>query len=291
MRGLTVCVLIAIAAPAHAAPRVAIRAHGSCPSAAAIEAALPKRGPSAGAVELAVDEVTGGVIVRATSSTGPLEAKLEGHDCTVLASAVAAIADAWFVELAPAAEPPVLETHPAQVDAERASDRDRTPPWNLAVGRAFLLTDQASLSATTRAELGWELHRLARLRARVQLGDAMTLDDLVRRRALATVLTLGPRFDLGRFWVEGAAGAGLVLSRVQRMMPTDEVIRAHGAFAGAAAAGIRLGSGASIRLDVDGLLYPVRDVYTVESAAIARSPRFELAAGVGLEITFGVRSR
>jgi hypothetical protein len=75
------------------------------------------------------------------------------------------------------------------------------------------------------------------------------------------------------------------------MMPADEVIRAHGAFAGAAAAGIRLGSGASLRLDVDGLLYPVRDVYTVETQTIARSPRFELAAGVGLEIAFGVRSR
>jgi hypothetical protein len=295
MRRLLVCVLLASAAQARAESRIVIRASGRCPSAAAIEKALPQRAPQTGAVELAVEEIEGGVIVRASSTTGPLEAKLDGRDCSVLASAVAAIADAWFVELStappPRASAPPLDVERSQVDAAPERDRDRTPPYNIAVGRAFVFADRASLSATTRAELGWGFQPLMRLRARFDFGEAMTLDDVVRRQAWAAVVSVGPRLDRGRFWLEAAGGGGLVVSRVERMMPADEVVRAHGAFAGAAAVGIRLGAGASLRLDVDALLYPVRDVYTLGSAPVARSPRYELAAGLGFEIAFGARSR
>ncbi|HEY5943924.1 MAG TPA: hypothetical protein VIV40_00455, partial [Kofleriaceae bacterium] len=97
-------------AQVSAEPRVAIRASGTCPSAAAIERALPSRvrtGPEGTGGLLVVEEVEGGAIVRMTTATGPIDAHLESHDCAVLAAAVAAVADAWFVEL-PASPPPPL---------------------------------------------------------------------------------------------------------------------------------------------------------------------------------------
>ena len=309
MRALVACLLIASATRAHADPRLAIRASGTCPSAEAIKRALPNRAPQGGAVELAVEEVAGGVIVRATSATGPLEARLEGSDCAVLASAVAAIADAWFVELAPraVAAPPMAVVAPsvpgaapsapgAAPDAPGADvpptrTRAPAPRWSLAVGRALVVADRASQSASTRAELGWWIVPKLRLRARVDLGDTATLDYVVGRQATAAVAALGPRFDRGWLWLDAAAGAGLVISRVDLMDSGTQLVRAHGAFAGGASVGIRLGAGGSLRFDIDGLLYPVRDVYTLESSAVARSPRFELAAGLGLEIAFGAQSR
>jgi hypothetical protein len=293
MRLLVACVLAASATGARAESRIEIRANGNCPSADAIARVLPDRAPAGGPVELAIEEIEGGVIVRATSATGALEARLEGNDCAVLATAVAAIADAWFVELASRAMPraaPAMLTQPSGVDGPEP-DRVSAPRWNLAAGHALVIADRGSRSQATQIEVGWWLHRHARLRARVDFGNSMVLDDIVQRDAWHAVVAVAPRLDRGRLWLEVAGGAGLVISRVERMAGADGIVRAHGALAGAAGAGIRLGAGASLRVDLDGLLYPVRDVYTLQTSAVARSPRAELAAGLGLEIAFGARSR
>ena len=51
----------------------------------------------------------------------------------------------------------------------------------------------------------------------------------------------------------------------------------------------RSGAGASLRLDLSALLYPVRDRYTIPPVTVARSPIADLAAGIGLEVALGER--
>jgi hypothetical protein len=305
--------LVTAATPAAAEPRIAIRATGTCPSAAAIERALPSRvrvGPEGTGELLVVEQVDGGAIVRMTTARGPIDAHLESHNCAVLAAAVAAVADAWFVELPAPAAPAssIALASPAASGAPGSSgsvaervDAPTTrvsPRWHLAVARA-LVTDpgRASTSASTHVDVGWwSGWRDVRLSARVALGgktDLATTDvmNTATRQTWGVSLSLARRAGAGRFWLEGGGGAAAVLSRVAggTVQQSGEVFRAHGAVAASLAAGVRLGASASLRFDVSGLLYPIRDRYTIPSTTVARSPLADLAAGIGLEVGFGER--
>lgn len=287
--------ILAGAAHASAEPRVTIRAPGTCPSAAAIERALPPRVHSGPHGELlVVEEVEGGAVVHMTTADGPIDAHLESRDCAVLAAAVAAVADAWFVEL-PKAPPEPLDAPAEQLDvpASRVS-----PRWNLAVARALVVDPStASASAATQIDLGWWTSwRDVRLTARFALGGESALAtteamNTATRQTWGVWLTLGRRVGHHRFWFEGAGGAAAVLCRVDgaTQQQRGEVFRAQGAVAATAAAGVRLGAGASLRLDLGALLYPVRDRYTIPPVTVARSPIADLAAGIGLEVALGER--
>jgi hypothetical protein len=297
--------LVIGATHASAEPRVAIRATGACPSAAAIERALGGRVELAreGATELVVEEVEGGAIVRMTTATGPIDARLESHDCAVLASAVAAVADAWFVELpARSTAPPASEILSAPTDtiAERpdVAVARVSPRWNLALARALVLDpERATTAAATQIDVGWwtrwrDVRVSARFtwggKAELVTGDAMTAAD---RQTWGLVLQLGRRSGRDRFWFEVGGGAGIVVGRVSggTTQQMGEVVRLHAAVAGTLAVGVRLGAAASLRFDVNGLLYPLRDRYTIAPITVARSPLAEVAAGIGLEVAFGER--
>lgn len=280
-----------------AEPRVSIRATGACPSAAAIDRALPSRvrtGPEGTGELLVVEEVDGGAVVHMRTAEGPIDAHLESRDCAVLASAVAAVADAWFVELpsAPAGQAEIGSEHPDGA-APRVS-----PRWNLAVARALVVNPEAiDASASTQIDLGWWTPwRDVRLTARFAWGGASALAttdvmNTASRQTWGASLTLGRRFGHDRFWFEGAGGAAAVVSRVDGATPQQrgEVVRAQGAVAATAAAGVRLGAGASLRVDLSALLYPIRDRYTIPPVTVARSPVADLAAGIGLEVALGER--
>jgi hypothetical protein len=296
--------IVLASAHASAEPRVAIRATGACPSAAAIERALPSRVRVAPDGELlVVEEVEGGAIVRMTTATGPIDARLESHDCTVLAGAVAAVADAWFVELpahaAPSPPPLLAPEERAQRDVVRPVVSPRVSPrWHLAAGRALVVEpERADATAATQIDAGWWTRwRDVRLNARFAWGgtselataDAMTT---VNRRTWGLALTLGPRAGRDRFWLEAAGGAALVVARVSggTAQESGEVVRLQGAVAGLLAAGLRIGGGASLRFDVSALVYPIRDRYTLPPVTVAKSPLTDLAASVGLEVAFGER--
>ena len=290
---VVIAAVVVATAQASAEPRVTIRATGACPSAAAIEHALPSRvhtGP--GGTLLVVEEVEGGAVVRMTTASGPIDAHLESHDCAVLASAVAAVADAWFVELpSPPLEPPG-STEALELPAPRIS-----PRWHLAVARALVLDSEGATAAATQIDVGWwTAWRDVRLNARLGLGgrtplattDAMTTAD---RQAWGMSVSLARRVGHQRWWLEGAGGVAAVVSRVTGgdSLQTGEVIRVHGALAGGAAAGVRLGAGASLRFDLSALLYPIRDRYTLPPVTVARSPVADLSAALGLEVAFGER--
>lgn len=289
--------ILGVAVHASAEPRVTIRATGACPSAAAIERALPSRvrtGPEGTGELLVVDEVDGGAVVHMRTADGPIDAHLESRDCSVLAAAVAAVADAWFVELPsppPETREPVLE--------DRAMPELRSSPrWNLAVARALVVDPETAVtSPSTQIDVGWWTPwRDVRLTGRFAWGGegALATTDVMstaRRQTWALWLTLGRRAGGHRFWIEGAGGGAAVLCRVDGATTEQrgEVFRVQGALAATGAAGVRLGAGASLRFDVSALLYPVRDRYTIPPITVARSPVADLAAGIGLEVALGER--
>jgi hypothetical protein len=125
-------------------------------------------------------------------------------------------------------------------------------------------------------------------KAELVTGDAMTAAD---RQTWGLVLQLGRRSGRDRFWFEVGGGAGIVVGRVSggTTQQMGEVVRLHAAVAGTLAVGVRLGAAASLRFDVNGLLYPLRDRYTIAPITVARSPLAEVAAGIGLEVAFGER--
>ena len=294
-----VLVILAVAAVVHSAaadPALSIHA-GACPSAAAIESELHGvRVVENAPIHLEVEDVAGGARVRITSELGPSEIQLDGKDCAVLASAVAAIVDAWFVDLAPhraahtspPTSPPSSSAPGTQTAlAARVEPRPTAPRWSIALSRAYIV----GASAANRIEVGWWPRRGWRLQGQLGLGDATNLGDTmvppVLRSSVTAALTLGRRLGDGRLWLEARGGAAAVVSRVE--VPMLTTVRIHAAGVAAVSSGVRLGMGASLRIDADAVVYPVRDIYTLARAAVARSPRAELGIGLGLEIAFGGR--
>jgi hypothetical protein len=282
-------------------PTIAIRAK-ACPSAEAIEKALPERVHVARDVslELTVDDVEGGAIVRVTSAEGNSEVRLDGRDCTVLASAVAALADAWFVELPSPRKPEDVAIPPAPASSTGLVARDepaRAGParWRIAAGLAYVLDDSGETRSTaSHIDITWWRWHALGVQAQVRWTGASRLSsvdmtDAVSRRTWAGALLIASRVGHDRLWLEGGAGAAAVISQVEAAMAST-VVRSHAAFAAVASAGIRLWKGASLRLDAEALVYPARDRYTVGSITIAHSPWAELGFGGGLEIAFGGRS-
>jgi len=308
-RAHVIAIALCGASTAVAEPRIAIRASGDCPSAQAIERALPARVqvvPEGDGELIVVEQIDGGAIVHVVTADGPIDARLASRDCAVLAAAVAAVADARFVELpapapapalvAPAATPP---TAPVREQPEPPAAVVTSPRWNLGAARALSIDPARSgTSSATQIDVGWWTPwRDMRLRARFDWGSRRTLANAADgslgadRQAWALSLALARRFGHGRLWLEGAAGGALVVSHVTggAMQLGGEVVRAHPAGAAIASTGVRIGAGASLRLELGGLVYPLRDRYTSEMTTVARSPRSELAAGVGLEVAFGER--
>ncbi len=313
----------ATAEPTARGPTVAIEATGTCPSAAMVAAAMPAQvrvvAAAPGVDVLTIVARDGGAIARLTTAgAAPLEAQLDGRDCAVLAAAAAALADAWFVELVAPALPAVAATPPAPdpapapsvaaplpISAPAAVEHPPTTPaphaarWAIAVGRAIAADPGLDGAATSTAlDLAWRSPwRATRLRGRLDWGDAATLPAAtpsalpVARRAWTVALTAGRRLDRGRLWLDGAGGLGLVLSHIDpSAAAATATMRLHPTVAASGAAGLHLGLGISLRLELGARGFPVRDRYTLPPMTVARSPWAELTAAAGLEVALGERS-
>jgi hypothetical protein len=297
---IVVSALLASATGARGEPTVEIRAH-ACPSASAIAQTLPARVHVADAAPVVIEvaEVEGGALVRIIGVEGTSEVRLDGRDCAVLASAAAALADAWFVELpAPLAQDDDIDAPPEPTLVVHQVQPVKGPSarWTIAAGLALVVEDgPAAPTTATHATLEWWRWHETGLQLRlVQIGptrlSGADITDEVSRQAWTGSLLVAAKRSAGRLWIKGGAGAAVVMSEVDAVMARS-ALREQGALAATASGGLRLWRGASLRLDVGGLVYPVRDRYTLRSTTIARSPWAELALGGGLDITFGERSR
>src|SRR5689334_10709705 len=114
--------------------------------------ALPERariGRQGAGELLEVEEFAGGVVVRMMTATGPIDTRLESHDCAVLAGAVAAVADAWFVEL-PTRPLPEASELSAEPGSSVGPTTSVSPRWSLAVARALVIElEQPAATAST----------------------------------------------------------------------------------------------------------------------------------------------
>ena len=277
------------ASAATAAPTVRVVAEGACPDAAAVIAALPRSAQVvAGAdadVTIAVADRTDGVAVTLTAGQRRDHSLLDGHDCAALAGAVAALADAWLVELiAPPAPPPPVARPPSSVRTPGA-----VPRWYVGAARAIVIDSAAERGAATELDVAWRsTWQALRLRARFDWGDAATLDAAAgaTRQPWNLIITAGWRLRQGRAWTEAGLGGGAVLSRVDSMASRG-AYRMHPVGAATAAVGVTIGAGVSVRLEVAALAYPIADRYLVAAAEVGRSPWAGVSTGLGLDIALG----
>ncbi len=289
------------AAPAGSpsVPSVRLRVEGACPDAAAIAAALSAQAAVVdGAIADVVVEVSAGVDGAAvTLASGErVEHRLvPGHDCAALAGAVAALTDAWLLELtvAPlviAPPPPAPATRPPSAVAPTARPL-AAPRWFVGAGRAYVVTTASERTAATRVDAAWRSPwRGARVRLTFDWGDAAGQPTAtgvsVERQPWTVAGTLGWR-SAGRGWLEAAGGGGLVVSRVDAM--GVGALRLHPTAVARAGGGVALGLGVSLRAEVEAALYPVADRYWVAGVAAGQSPIASFAAGLGVDIALGAR--
>lgn len=280
-------------------PTVRLRVEGACPDAAAIAAALSARAAVVDGADAAVAiEVSGGIDGAAvTLASGErVEHRLvPGHDCAALAGAVAALTDAWLLELTAAPppidlEPPPPATRPPSTVAP-AVRPGAAPRWFVGAGRAYVITTAAERTAATRVAAAWRSPwRDARVRLTFDWGDLAgqptTTGVSVERQPWTVAGTLGWR-SAGRAWLEAASGGGLVVSRVDAM--GVGALRLHPMVVARAGAGLGLGLGVSLRADVEAALYPVADHYWVAGVSAGESPIASFAAGLGVDIALGAK--
>lgn len=291
-----------LAAAQPGSPTVRLRVEGACPDAGAIAAALGTRAAvvDGGAADVAV-EVSGGpdgAAVTLASGERVEHRLVPGHDCAALAGAVAALTDAWLLELT-VAPPPIAAAPPT------ASPPDARPPsavaptarptaaprWFVGAARAYVVTTAAERTAATRVDAAWRsAWRGARLRLTFDWGDAAgqptTTGVSVERQPWTVAGTLGWR-SAGRAWVEAASGGGLVVSRVDAM--GVGALRLHPTLVARVGGGLALGLGVSLRAEVEAALYPVADHYWVAGVSAGESPLASVAAGLGVDIALGAR--
>ncbi|MBK9033476.1 MAG: hypothetical protein IPL61_19790 [Myxococcales bacterium] len=300
MRAIVPCGLVLVTATAAAGPTVRVTVDGACPDAARVIAALPDTvavvdGADAD-VTIAVLDGPDGAAVTMTRGDQLEEQRVAGRDCAALAGAIAALADAWLIELAapppraPAVTEPAAPVEPPALRIPPTSPRS-SPRWFVGAGRALVFASDVARTGATRVDGAWRSRwHDARVRVAFDWGDvgalAAPLDAAATRQPWALQATVGAR-TRGRAWVEGGAGGGLVVSRVDTMGVA--ATRLHPTAVAAAALGLQLGLGVSVRLELDGTLYPIADRYTVAGAEVGRSPWATLAAGLGLDIALGAR--
>ncbi len=310
MRAIVACVGLVVAAPIAAAqpgaaPTVRLRVDGACPDAAAITAALGARatvvdGAAPATVAIEVSAGVDGVAVTLAADPRVEHRLVPGHDCAALAGAVAALADAWLLELTVAPASAIAAADLAAADlapptppsavapAPRASD---APRWFIGAGRAYVVTTAPEHTAATRVDAAWRSPwRAARLRLSFDWGDAAsqptTTGVSVERQPWTVAGTIGWRRP-GRAWIEGGAGGGLVVSRVDAM--GVGAMRVHPVALARLSGGLGLGLGVSVRAEVEAALYPVADQYWVGGLAAGQSPIASVAAGLGVDIALGAK--
>ena len=307
MRWIALGAVVATATPAAAEPRVRIEASGTCPSAGQIAGALP-------ATVVVVDDPTAAadmaITARADIDGAAIEfragarreqAHVTGHDCAALAGAIAALADGWLVELT-AAPPPVRDDEipplaaPLRLDppADAAPRRSSPPPrWSLALGRALILEDGIELASATRVDAAWRTpwHALL-VRATFDWGERATLDStmaITTRQPWTVAASAGWRIGRGRLWTGAQLGLGLVVSRVETsdgVATTGDATRVHLQALALADAGVVLGGGVSLRLELGAAAYLSTDQYTLGGQAVGHSPYRSISATLGIDVSF-----
>lgn len=299
---------------AHAQPPVRFAVQGGCPSQDQLVAALGSQVAAAAPEQRAwsvevesVDDRRATLLLRTPEGEVSTERTIESADCHALAQAFALIVLAQFAELrllstapSPAPAPaPAAPPRPAR-RVTTTAESPRAPALALDVAAlAGLELGMAPGSAAPAAGLSLGLGPatdlpapnccwLARLDTRVAAAvRAENATDRVERWTSAARLELGWRFRLGAAaWLAGTAGGGVTLARVTALDldTTPSALRVWPALSVAALLGLPLGTRWALRIQSAASLYPRVDRYRVEPEGIvARSPRVELMAGVGLE--------
>jgi hypothetical protein len=307
----SIAVVVTAASAARAEVRARLVVDGGCPDAAAVRAALP----AAVAIvddppidlAIAVDSGPTGVVVTLRSGDLQHAQVVAGHDCAALAGAVAALVDAWSIELEvpprsgspsndggrgerePVAAPGAVQPPPAPEGSRAAATA--VARWYLGVGRAFVFATDTDRSAATRVDAAWRSPRYdLRLRLALDWGDAATLDGgMASRRPIAVTATVGRRWGQ-RLRGGGELGGGVVVSRVD---PTATSARGANRFHPLATAGlvagVAIGSGVSVRAEVTAAVLPIADRYTIGAMELGHSPWATVAAGLGLDVALGAR--
>jgi hypothetical protein len=121
------------AAQPGAAPTVQ-RVDGACPDAAAITAALGARatvvdGAAPATVAIEVSAGVDGVAVTLAADPRVEHRLVPGHDCAALAGAVAALADAWLLELTVAPASAIAAADLAAADRGERRRADAARGW------------------------------------------------------------------------------------------------------------------------------------------------------------------
>ncbi len=172
--------------------------------------------------------------------------------------------------------------------ASLAEDRGPGPGIDLGLAAGGSVSETAGASAFGLLEVGWRFGRRASLRFQAS-GATPTVQDEregARVELQHSALVAGLGYQLGgRAWFRPAVLAGVAAWRVDALEiegPTR--LRVQPIVTAVAAAGVRLGRGLSLRVDVGLTTYLRTDRFLVQpDEEIARSPRTALAIGAGIE--------
>jgi hypothetical protein len=308
-------------ARAVAQPAVRLAVAGDCPSADELSRALGGQvraaadGEAAWTIEVEPAPPRAGLRLRAPDGALALERAIASEDCRALAQAFALIVIAQFAELqllvapsAPAptptpAAPPISRDAPEheqehEHEHEHEREHEREPAVPLALDVALLGGAElgiAPFAAAPAAGLalglgpepragGWLARLDLRVAAPVQHESA---SDRVERWGGALRAELGGRLPLGfGAWLAATAGGGVTLAHVTALDLAGEpgALRIWPALSLSALGGLALGARWSLRLQASASVYPRTDRYVIDpEGVVAKSPRAELAAGLGLQ--------
>jgi hypothetical protein len=302
---LSAGVLLALAVSTAAAAQPAVRyaVTGDCPSADELARALGRQVRAAAfdepawSVEVERSAPRTTLLLRSPDGEPSVQRAIESDDCPALAQALALIVLMQFAELQLLAAP-LPEQAPSAPPPERGEPEPPDEPHAPALALDIALLAAAELgiapfAAAPAAALalglgppgeGWLVRLDARISTPVQQRSAT---DRVERWTSALRVEAGGRLRLGaRFWLAGSAGGGLTLARVSALDLAGQpgALRVSPAVSISALFGLELTARWSLRLQTGASVYPRIDRYLVDpEGVVAKSPRGELIAGVGLQ--------
>jgi hypothetical protein len=172
--------------------------------------------------------------------------------------------------------------------ASLAGDRGPGPGMDLGLAAGGSVSETAGASAFGLLEVGWRFGRRASLRFQGS-GATPTVQDEgggARVELQHSALVAGLGYQLGsRAWFRPALLAGAAAWRVDPLdIEGPSRLRVQPIVTAAAATGVRVGRGLSLRVDLSLTTYLRTDRFLVQpDVEVGRSPRTALAIGAGIE--------